>query len=105
MQNLALSGAISPLIIVLRSFVVANFLVNLREVYFGLDDEDDTTRLSGLRFACSCVGNIGAPLTLPAAFDDTMVSPPHKSLDPLTSGLIRTHRRSESRGMMLMCCG
>ena len=74
----------------LRSFVVANFLVNLREVYFGV--EDDTMQQSGLRFACTCVGNIGAPLTLPAAFDDTMVSLPHKSLDPLTSGFIQAAR-------------
>ncbi|KAI0090428.1 hypothetical protein BDY19DRAFT_940134 [Irpex rosettiformis] len=98
--NLALSGATTPLIIVLRSFVVANFLVNLREVYFGSDN--DTTQLSCLRFACSCVGNIGAPLTLPGAFDDTMVSLPHKSLDPLTSGLIQAGQ-PESHVLVMMC--
>lgn len=67
---------------------MSNFLVNLRLVYLGRDEEEQS-RVSVVRFAATVVGNMGAPLTLPAAFEDHVELQPHKSADPLASGLVR----------------
>lgn len=87
----------------MRSFIVSNFLVNLRQVYFGEEDKDPSY-VSMVQFASNALGNLGAPLTLPGAFDDRAIVKPHKSTDPLTSGLIQVEVYQETH-IMTVCCG
>ena len=59
--------------------------------FLGQEEYKDQGEPSVLKFADTCVGNLGAPLVLPAAFDEEdHVSEmyPQKSADPLTTGLI-----------------
>jgi hypothetical protein len=77
----------------LRSFIVGSFLVDLRAVY--LCREGGGVGRTTETFVCACVGNIGAPMNLPAAFDEGDSATPCRPLDPLATGLISRSQPGE----------
>ena len=67
--------------------MVANFIVNLRLVFYGRE-EDANSQPSVIKFASHVVGNMGAPLSLPAETVEENQKVIITSI-PLAVGLVR----------------
>ncbi|TCD64638.1 hypothetical protein EIP91_003840 [Steccherinum ochraceum] len=63
LEHSALNAASGAMADVIVSILISRFILNLRRVYFALEDETDQgIKFSTVRFARTLTGNLGAPL-------------------------------------------